>query len=137
MWQGTSSCTGSGPGPGGDGGGVLIVTGSKVQTYGTDGLSARGGSTTACAQGSWTYGAGGGAGGSIWVVADTVSLAASSVSAEGGLGESRNIRKGGDGGYGRVRVDCTTCNTYKNGSASATTALNDASEPDPGYSATP
>ena len=137
MWNGTYNCTGSPPGPGGDGAGILYIGASSITTGGGDAITAIGGSSDACAQGSYTYGAGGGAGGTIWLAADTVSLASGSVSAEGGYGNSSNIRHGGDGGYGRVRIDCNTCNTYSQGSANASTALNSAAEPDPGYSITP
>ncbi|MCB9741039.1 MAG: putative metal-binding motif-containing protein [Alphaproteobacteria bacterium] len=137
VWNGTYNCTGSPPGPGGDGAGILYIGASSITTGGGDAITAIGGSSDACAQGSYTYGAGGGAGGTIWLAADTVSLASGSVSAEGGYGNSSNIRHGGDGGYGRVRIDCNTCNTYSQGSANASTALNSAAEPDPGYSTTP
>ena len=70
-------------------------------------------------------------------MADEVDLAADSVDADGGLGQSSYTRVGGDGGYGRVRVDCNTCNGYSNGSTDAETELGAASEPDPGYSTNP
>jgi hypothetical protein len=137
VWNGNSACTGTGPGSGGGGGGLVYVGADAVDLAGGDAVLAYGGSTTACAQGSWTYGAGGGAGGTVWIIADDVVLAADSIDAEGGAGEARNIRVGGDGGDGRVRIDCTTCNGSAQGSAAATTALDAASAPDAGYSAAP
>ena len=139
VWWGAGppACVGTGPGPGGDGGGLVVVTGATLRLLGSHGLVADGASTTACAKGSWEYGAGGGAGGSAWIVADTVSLAAESVHARGGSGEQRNVRRGGNGGVGRVRIDCTTCNGFAAGSAAAATALGSASTPDAGYAGTP
>ncbi len=137
VWNGDATCTGSGPGSGGAGGGIVLIGADTIETGDSDAILAYGGSTTACARGSWTYGAGGGAGGSVWLVADTVDLAADSVDATGGTGEQRNIRKGGNGGSGRVRIDCTDCNGYASGSPDADSALAAATEPDPGYSSTP
>ena len=137
VWNGSSSCTGTGPGSGGDGGGLVYVGAGTVELAGGGAVLAYGGSTTACAQGTWTYGAGGGAGGTVWIVADAVDLAADSIDAEGGAGEARNIRAGGDGGDGRVRIDCATCNGSSQGSVGATSALNAASAPDAGHSAAP
>ena len=116
---------------------ITAIGADTIQTDGEDAISAWGGDTDHWAYGSWTYGAGGGAGGSIYLIADTVDLAADSVDAQGGLGQSSYIRAGGDGGYGRVRIDCSDCNGYSSGSTDAESALQDASEPDPGYSTTP
>jgi len=137
VWWGTSNCTGTGPGAGGAGGGMVLVGAGLIEAADSDAILAYGSSTTACAQGSWTYGAGGGAGGTVWLVADEVVLAADSVDVTGGAGEQRNTRVGGNGGVGRVRVDCTTCNGYANGTTDAGTELALATEPDPGYSTTP
>jgi hypothetical protein len=137
VWNGNTSCTGTGPGSGGDGGGLVYVGADTIELLGGDAVLAYGGSTTACARGTWTYGAGGGAGGTVWLVADAVDLAADSIDAEGGAGEARNIRAGGDGGDGRVRIDCSTCNGAAQGTATADAALDAASAPDPGHSAAP
>ena len=137
VWQGTTACVGSGPGPGGDGGGLLYVTAGSMLAPGAGAFLADGGSTTACAKGTWEYGAGGGAGGSVWLVADSLSLGSGAVDALGGGGEQRNIRRGGDGGVGRVRIDCLACNGAAQGSAAAATALQAAADPDPGFSAAP
>ena len=137
VWDGNPSCTGDGPGPGGDGGGLLFASAASITASGAAALSAIGGSSDHCAQGSWTYGAGGGAGGTIWLVANAVDLDDDAIYAPGGTGNSSNIRAGGDGGEGRVRVDCDTCNGYAGGDASAETALNAASEPDPGHIGAP
>ncbi|MFZ5476020.1 MAG: putative metal-binding motif-containing protein, partial [Myxococcota bacterium] len=132
VWRGSSD-----PGPGGDGGGILFVAASAIEADGGAALTAIGGTTTHWATGSWTYGAGGGAGGSIWLVADTLTLAADAVDAGGGYGESTHIRAGGDGGYGRVRVDCNAVNGETCGTTAASDALATASWPSPGYESTP
>ena len=137
VWNGSTSCIGTGPGSGGNGGGLVYVGADMIELLGADTLLAHGGSTTACARGTWTYGAGGGAGGTVWLIADEVDLATDSIDAEGGTGEARNIRAGGDGGDGRVRIDCNTCNGAALGSAAADAALDAASVPDPGHSVSP
>ena len=79
----------------------------------------------------------GGAGGTIWLQADTLTLGSGAVDASGGFGEATHIRHGGDGGEGRVRIDCVTCNGSAWGTASADAALDDMAEPDPGYTEQP
>ena len=96
-----------------------------------------GDSTEHWSEGTWTYGAGGGAGGSLFLIADTVVLAEDSISAQGGYGESAHERVGGDGGVGRVRIDCDTCNGLDASDASLDEALEAVSEPDPGASESP
>ncbi len=137
VWNGGASCTGSGPGPGGGGGGILYIGAHTLQTDGAAAITSMGGSSDACATGSYTYGAGGGAGGSVFLQAESASLFADSVQATGGLGNSSNLRVGGDGGQGRVRIDCTTCNGFAHGGTDADTALVDAASPDPGHSVSP
>lgn len=132
VWHG-----GADPGPGGGGGGIVYIGVSALTASGAGAITATGGTTTHWAIGSWTYGAGGGAGGSVWVIADTLLLAADAIDAQGGLGESTHIRAGGDGGFGRVRVDCVTVNRVGCTSASGATALEHAAEPDAAYVATP
>jgi hypothetical protein len=121
------------PADGGDGGGLLFVAARDVVVEGAGGLSARGGDTTGWASGSYTYGAGGGAGGTVWLVAESLSLATEAVDATGGLGEDTHTRRGGHGGDGRVRVDCVTVG----GAACAAATLADGVEPDAGYVGAP
>jgi hypothetical protein len=132
VWRGTSS-----PGPGGGGGGIVFVAASAVTAEGAAAITTIGGTTPYWATGTWTYGAGGGAGGSVWIVADTLTLAGGAIDAQGGLGESTHIRAGGDGGVGRVRVDCVAVNGAACTAASGGAALDTASEPDAGYVAVP
>ncbi len=99
-------------------------------------IVADGGDTESAAAGTYTYGAGGGAGGSLWLLGDSVDLAASSVTSLGGFGQKDYIRDGGDGGDGRIRIDCDTCNGYSNASLAGENAMRDASEPDLGSSDT-
>ncbi len=132
VWYGGSS-----PGPGGDGAGIVFIAANEIVASDSAAISAIGGTTTNWATGTWTYGAGGGAGGSIWLVADTLSLGSDSVDATGGFGEDTHIRVGGDGGYGRVRLDYNVLNGYAYGSGSDTTERGTASEPDAGHAETP
>lgn len=99
---------GGASGSGGAGGGILFVEAGSIVAEGTAALVARGEDATAWASGSWTYGAGGGAGGSLWIQSDTMSLAAGALVATGGEGWDAVTRPGGDGGAGRIRVDCVT-----------------------------
>jgi len=124
------------PGPGGNGGGILIVGASSIEADDVSAFVADGGDTESAAAGTYTYGAGGGAGGSLWLLGDSVDLAASSVTALGGFGQKDYIRDGGDGGDGRIRIDCDTCNGYSHASLAGETAMRDASEPDLGSSNT-
>jgi hypothetical protein len=71
-------------------------------------LSARGADATSWSAGTWSYGAGGGAGGTVWIVAETVELALGAILVEGGAGYSAVTRPGGDGGSGRQRLECGT-----------------------------
>ena len=137
VWNGGTNAVGEDPGPGGDGGGIVLIGAALVQLDGAAALTADGGSTSHWAQGTWTYGAAGGAGGSIFIVADEVDLAADSVLAEGGLGQASYIRAGGDGGDGRIRIDCSTCNSASQGSSAADSQLAAACAPDPGENQVP
>ncbi len=137
VWNGGTDDPAEDPGPGGDGGGILYIGCGVLLADGADALLAGGGTTDHWAHGTWTYGAGGGAGGSVWLIAEETELAAASVDAGGGLGEATHERLGGDGGDGRVRIDCNTCNGYSQGTPDAASALQDAAEPDPGHSDNP
>ena len=137
VWNGGTDGAGEDPGPGGDGGGMVLIGADTLAASAAASITSFGGTTDYWSWGSWTYGAGGGAGGSIWLQAETLSLGTDAVDASGGFGESTHIRHGGDGGQGRVRIDCVTCNGSAFGTTAADTALEDAAEPDPGYSVSP
>ena len=137
VWNGGTDTTGEDPGPGGAGAGILYIGAGTIVADDASAILAVGGTTTHWSSGSWTYGAGGGAGGSVFLIAEEVDLATDAVDASGGLGQSGYTRIGGDGGEGRVRIDCNTCNGYSQGSSGAKTELKAASAPDPGYSTTP
>jgi hypothetical protein len=132
VWNGSSS-----PGSGGDGAGIVYVAAQDVVLAGSAALSAIGGTTTAWATGSWTYGAGGGAGGSVWLIGDTLTLSTGSVEASGGFGESTHIRVGGDGGVGRVRVQYSSLNGAAYGTTADTVEQQAACTPDAGSVAAP
>ena len=97
-------------GPGGAGGGVVLIWADEVVISGAGGIAAAGEDATAWTRGTWTYGAGGGAGGSLWLVAETLELAEGALNAEGGAGYAEVDRPGGGGGVGRIRVDCSSVN---------------------------
>ncbi|MSP54468.1 MAG: hypothetical protein EXR69_02500 [Myxococcales bacterium] len=133
-------------GPGGDGAGVVYIGAESIVASDAASISAMGGDTESWAHGSWYYGAGGGAGGTIWLTANTLSLASGAVDATGGLGNhtpggeavaASNYRAGGDGGYGRVRLDYNTINGLAAADGAAASEAVSVSEPDAGYSATP
>lgn len=101
---------GAGAGPGGAGGGVLLVQAGALLAEGAGAITASGEDATAWASGSWTYGAGGGAGGTLWLQVGELRLGEGAALAVGGLGYADVTRPGGDGGRGRIRVDCDTVN---------------------------
>lgn len=137
VWNGGTDAPGESPGPGGNGGGMLVIGARAFVALAADVVSSAGEATFNWAQGTWTYGAGGGAGGSVWIQADDFTAPADAVWAGGGFGESTHIRAGGDGGEGRVRIDCNTCNGYVQGTSAADAALAAVSTPAPGWSEAP
>ena len=137
VWNGGTDDPGEDPGPGGDGGGIIYIGTAELIADGADALTAIGGTTAHWADGSWTYGAGGGAGGSIFLIADAVEATTESFNAVGGDGESSHDRVGGDGGEGRIRIDFAALNGYSFGSTDADAELSEVTEPDAGYSDTP
>ena len=137
VWNGGDDDEEGDPGPGGDGAGIVYIGAKSIETEGENAITADGDSTDHWSEGTWTYGAGGGAGGSLFLITDTVVLADDSISAQGGYGESTHDRIGGDGGVGRVRIDCDTCNGFGWWNTFADEELEAASEPDPGASTTP
>ena len=132
VWYGGSS-----PGAGGDGAGILFIGAQDLTSVSAASLTALGGSTSAWSTGTWTYGAGGGAGGTIWVIADTLTVTTDGIDAGGGDGETSHVREGGDGGYGRIRLDFNEINGYASTASASTTQANAACEPDAGTIGTP
>jgi hypothetical protein len=137
VWNGGTDTTGEDPGPGGDGGGIIVIGADEVVVGGAEAISAAGGTTTHWASGTWTYGAGGGSGGSVYLIADDMTLAVDGITAVGGYGQASYTRAGGDGGGGRIRIDFDTLNTNSQGSTVADAELIRTCEPDPGYDSTP
>jgi|GEM_PF-1116189 len=114
------------PGPGGAGGGVLWLEAGAIVAGDADAFTARGEDASAWTSGTWSYGSGGGAGGSIHLVAESLELPLGAVRATGGAGVDFTERVGGDGGAGRVRLDCETVN----GEPCTEEALTGAAEPE-------
>ncbi|MCP4873482.1 MAG: choice-of-anchor D domain-containing protein [Proteobacteria bacterium] len=135
VWNGGDDQPTEDPGPGGDGAGIVLIGAAALQADGASAVTAIGGTTIHWAWGSWTYGAGGGAGGAIFLVVDDLTLAVDAVDASGGFGQDDYIRVGGDGGVGRVRVDFGTVNGFALGSPEADGAIADGALPDAGFSA--
>jgi len=123
--------------PGGDGGGIAVVAAASITVDDGGEIRTLGSDTAGWSTGSYSYGAGGGAGGTLWLITQVLSAAEHSLIARGGAGESSHDRYGGDGGDGRVRVDCQVCNGAEHASSEATEALALASDPDPGFSEAP
>ena len=132
VWYGASS-----PGSGGDGAGLIFMAAQAVDITSAASVTAIGGTTSAWATGTWTYGAGGGAGGTIWVMAGTLDAPEAAFDATGGYGESTHTRVGGDGGYGRIRLDYEEINGLLEARSAADVQADLVSEPDPGYTAAP
>ena len=132
VWYGASS-----PGSGGDGAGLIFIAAESVDITSASSITAIGGTTSAWATGTWTYGAGGGSGGTIWVISGTLDAPEAAFDATGGFGESTHTRIGGDGGYGRVRLDYEEINGLLEFRTSADTQADLVAEPDPGYTSAP
>ena len=89
---------------------MLFLAAEELVANAEGAVSAQGADGTSHASGTWTYGAGGGAGGSLWLEVETLILGEGAVLATGGAGYALVDRPGGDGGVGRVRVSCGTVN---------------------------
>jgi len=137
VWNGGNDDPAEDPGPGGDGGGILIIGAGALVADDAGAFVCTGGTTYHWSRGTWTYGAGGGAGGSVYLITGEAVLPAGAVDATGGFGEDTHIRIGGDGGVGRVRLDCVICGGFDHGTPDADIFLLDAAEPDPGWSEIP
>ena len=124
---------GGSSGPGGAGGGVLLVEAGAIVAEGAGAIDAGGAAATAWAAGSYTYGAGGGAGGSLLLRTETLTLDEGAVVANGGAGYAAVTRPGGDGGEGRIRIDCGSVN----GVACSSEGLAASTDPDAWWGGAP
>jgi hypothetical protein len=96
--------------PGGNGGGIIVIFADTVDAKGFIWARGQEGSTDLnCGLADGTGGGGGGAGGTIWLSAPKVDLVIEVFNVTGGSGACNG---GGDGGYGRVRVDYKTAGTF-------------------------
>jgi hypothetical protein len=123
----------SSPSGGGNGGGIIHITalsidtstnGGTIQSLGEDGIQQT-------ISGDFS-GSGGGAGGSIFIKSQTLTLDGADILATGGsgsLGKNATGGNGGDGGEGRIRLEYQIINSnpFQN-----TTEENSVSNPDPG-----
>jgi hypothetical protein len=121
--------------PGRDGGGIVFIAAKELSISGgiyASGEDADGGQHGTCDD---TIG-GAGAGGSILLISDTLTLGSSVLDASGGDSTyiSQSSVTTGVGGDGRVRVDFGTLNGAENGTFSADTDLSLASVPAVGHS---
>ncbi len=139
----TSSEGGQG-GSGGTGGGIVFLRANAlditglVDVSGMDGEAGCGAANNWCGTGATSEAGsgGGGAGGSIFLVANTLTLGENVIDASGGAGAESSALAGvfgGDGSFGRVRLDYATLNGYAFGSEDAQDAANAACTPNPGY----
>jgi hypothetical protein len=129
------------PGPGGNGGGAVFFTALRAN-FTANAVTVRGETCNSASAGSFDYGCGGGAGGSLYARVQTLVATGVVADAQGGNGvippspAGRVSRPGGSGGIGRVRIDARTVNGLMGGTSDANTAINAAVEPDPGFIAT-
>jgi len=89
--------------PGGNGGGIVAIFADSIDVKGL--ISSRGGKGSTdqnCGMSDGTGGGGGGAGGTVWISATKVELVIEALIVMGGTGACNG---GGDGGFGRVRID--------------------------------
>ncbi len=140
VWHGDN--VGSDPGPGGNGGGIVMVTSALIDAAGARAFEARGLGTSWFSYGTYSYGTGAGSGGSVWVAGRDMLVVSGSFRGQGGNapvppddGGSRAPRKGGDGGDGRIRIDFDTINGADFGSGAADSEANASAVPNPGHTA--
>lgn len=95
----TPACT-----PGGKGGGLIVLCTPDLVTNAGGGILSSGAKGGTSGE-SHAVGSGGGAGGSILIKAQTVTLGTSLVLALGGAGGDGGLRIGGAGGLGRIHID--------------------------------
>ncbi len=100
----------SGKPHGGNGGGIIFITADSITTLGTVSSDGQDGYAVSADQGHW--GAGGGAGGVVFLRAGIVEIGTNLVHANGGVAyDGFNANgEGGDGGSGRIRIDYVTLN---------------------------
>ncbi|MCB9758551.1 MAG: hypothetical protein H6739_01800 [Alphaproteobacteria bacterium] len=139
-------------GHGGAGGGAVVIRASELVVNGT--LSARGedgeigcaefsdwcGTANSGSSPSEAEPGGGGAGGAVYLIADTLTAGAGAVLAGGGDGQlsgSSWQRTSGDGGDGLIRLDFNTLNSLSYGTSAADSEADSVCEPDPGTLGTP
>ncbi len=112
-------------GPGGDGGGVILIAANTVSVSGT--ITSNGGAGGAGAGSHW-IGGGGGSGGSVMIQALSVTLGSSLVKSSGGADGSNSGMSSyvsGDGGDGRIRVESDSISGTTLPSASTSTTPTD------------
>ncbi|MFC1754635.1 FG-GAP-like repeat-containing protein [Thermoproteota archaeon] len=109
--EGKADEDGDFPGYGGDGGGIIIMFSQEVTVTGSvtaDGQNGGNAQQSGCGgSGSGMASGGGGAGGSVYVAAENMSIGSGLVSATGGSGGTYGA-DGGAGSVGRVRLDYNT-----------------------------
>ncbi|MCB9797374.1 MAG: putative metal-binding motif-containing protein [Alphaproteobacteria bacterium] len=137
-------------GHGGAGGGALLVYASSLSVSGSVSALGEDGEIGCAEFSNWcgTGGGsqpseaepgGGGAGGAIYLISDSLAVTGS-VDASGGLGQlsgSSWQRVSGDGGAGLIRLDFNTLNGYASGTSGAQSEAEGVCEPDPGTLGTP
>ena len=114
---------------GGDGGGIVYIRANTLTVSGS--LRSDGEDGRICSGGDPSN-VSGGAGGAMYLIAETMTLDPGTVTAEGGTRFSNeNNGNGAFGGDGRIRLEYSTLNTvaYPN-----TTGEEDAASPNPGSS---
>ncbi|MDZ4697992.1 MAG: hypothetical protein SGI86_22865, partial [Deltaproteobacteria bacterium] len=95
--------------PGGNGGGIVVIFAETVDAKGFIWSRGQEGSTNLNCAEKGSGGGGGGAGGTVWLSAPKVDLVIEVFNVTGGSGACNG---GGDGGFGRVRVDYKTAGSF-------------------------
>jgi len=95
--------------PGGNGGGIVVIFAETVDAKGFIWSRGQEGATNMNCAEKGSVGGGGGAGGTVWLSAPKVDLVIEVFNVTGGSGACNG---GGDGGFGRVRVDYKTAGSF-------------------------
>jgi hypothetical protein len=129
---GGGSSYGIAGGDGGDGGGIVMIFAASIGLEGSIGADGLEGETTTTSYRSASGGSG--AGGSIYLAADSIDLSGS-LSAAGGapVVSGSHIAGGGGGGDGRIRIDADSINGLAWDDGAVEAELASVASPAPGW----
>jgi hypothetical protein len=122
--EGGADEDGAWPGPGGNGGGIILLKGTSlivsgsITSNGTTGGNGDSSTATGCGDGCGMGGGGGGAGGAIRIVVSSGSTLGTDLltatGATGGVDTCGGAKQGGTGGFGRIGIKASSVSGFTN-----------------------